>query len=131
MNKQLLFQPDNEIDNIIKENKLFRFTTEYAHTINPDRKNILEHIIRAFDTSNTISCTKNKLEQIYNKIDENCLKKKWGRLTDEQKKDRLKLYYNDDQDKYNMIVKLLEEKKLKQSCVEYDTISSKIISIKL
>jgi hypothetical protein len=98
---------DNIIDEIIKENKLYRFINELANmkytnieknilTDDLERESKLVNIIENLEGKNIKIDEKNarnKLDKILDKIDECNLKKKWNRLTIEQKINRINDFF--------------------------------------
>jgi hypothetical protein len=109
------------------------------HTTDELRKKDLKTILYTYqndDVSLEKEKARNKLNLIYDKIDENALKKQWSRLTLDQKINRLKLFLAEtikDEDKRNIkfeqILTLINNKKIKSSNIEYDKENGKIISI--
>lgn len=108
---------DNVIDEIIRDNKIFRFASELqnTNTNNVERKQDIQNILRNLERSNVEEqhCARDKLDNIYSKIDTCALKKKWCRLQVTQKKERIKKYLNDnitDIEQRNKFEKILVEK---------------------
>lgn len=131
---------NNKIDLLIKDNKIFRFAIELQHTTDEDRKQLLKEILQSYQTSQTAipdhEKAKQKLDILYDKFDENALKRKWHKLTDDQKIDRIKVFLLatiqneiEREQHFKTLQALLEAKKLKPIHIDYDTTTGKIIAI--
>jgi hypothetical protein len=89
---------DNIIDEIIKENKIQRFALELQNTLDGARKAEIKSILHMLEGSGIAKDThdaRNKLNDIYQKIDECALKKKWNRLQVSQRVERVKNYLSE------------------------------------
>ena len=89
---------DNVIDEMIKENKIQRFALELQNTLNDTRKAEIKSILHVLEGSGIAKDThdaRNKLNDIYQKIDECALKKKWNRLQVSQRVERVKKYLSE------------------------------------
>jgi len=89
---------DNIIDEIIKENKIQRFALELQNTLSDTRKAEIKSILHMLEGSGIAKDThdaRNKLNDIYQKIDECALKKKWNRLQVSQRVERVKKYLSE------------------------------------
>lgn len=133
---------DNTIDCIIKENKITRFATELQNTQNEERKTELKDILALLEGHHLKSdagTARDKLNNIYQKIDENSLKKKWNRLQLIQKIDRTKEFLKSlikDETNRNQIqdelIKMLNDGELKtMKYVKYDHDEKQITSIEV
>ena len=131
----------SKIDDIILENKIYRFASELQHTANEDRKNDLHKILNLLQNKPDkkkpeIKSAKTKLTEIYSEMDAILLKKKWIKLSDMQKKNRItdfvKKNYNGEilqQDAIDKFFKMLDDGELKPKMVEYNNSEGFIISI--
>jgi hypothetical protein len=133
---------DNQIDEMINESKIYRFASELQHTEDESRKTSLRSILAILQrTDKTVKLEKElnarqKINDMFDKIEISALKKLWSRLNDKQKENRIKLYVSemvmDDAKKSGYEKKLLElfeTKKLKKTLIEYDEKEGKIISV--
>jgi len=133
---------DNQIDEMINESKIYRFASELQHTEDENRKTSLRSILAILQrTDKTVKLEKElnarqKINDMFDKIEISALKKSWARLNDKQKENRIKLYVSemimDDAKKSGYEKKLLElfeTKKLKKTQIEYDEKEGKIISV--
>ena len=120
---------DNEINEIIRENLIFRFAIELEYTDNEDRKEELKNKLNKIQFSDKIEQddTKIKLDDIFSKIDEFTLKKQWSKLSTAQKTERIQHFISLKKlsdDKTLLIIKtidkLIKNKKLKTSYIEYN-----------
>lgn len=127
------------IDNIIRENKIYRFSSELQYTEDDGRKKMLRDILRSFQNDNNDKSTKARenLNLIRDEINLNQYKKKWFRLSKEQKNDKIIEYYENETDEENEekeVLEMLENDTLKNKCITYDNkkgeISDIAISIK-
>jgi hypothetical protein len=127
----------NTIDELIKENKIFRYAAELDSAINDDRKEIIRKILKSYQAKNLeiSEKAKEKMLDICNKINESKYKKPWNKILMEHKEELILLYFSelDEKEKeenVNKYVELLKSGKLKNDMVEYDSTTSKIIAIK-
>jgi len=123
------------IDTIVKENKIFRFASELECCNCPNRTKMLNSILKKLhsDSSDMSEKSKSQVETLCEKINLEALKKKWFKLTKEQKEEQIKKYYSQEENKdeeYQETIKLLNEDKLENKNVEYDEKNGKIINIK-
>ncbi len=95
---ELVTSVDNQIDDIVRENKIHRFASELQYTLPEERKTILREILQLSSDKKESSGNgmetdaRNKLNKMYDSIGENSLKKKWVSLTTSQKQERIKSY---------------------------------------
>ncbi len=120
---------DNEINEIIRENLIFRFAIELEYTDDEYRKEELKNKLNKIQFSDKIEQddTKTKLDDIFSKIDEFTLKKQWAKLSTTQKTERIRHFISLKKlsdDKTLLIIKtidkLIKNKKLKTSYIEYN-----------
>lgn len=126
---------DNQIDEMIKNNKLDRFTSELQYATDTSRTEILRSIIKSLDGSliNTSENTLSKMDEFYKNVDKNELSKKWTRLTLHQKIDRIKHYCkkNKEDDNEKKYISMLNGNTLKCKYIDYDTNIGEIIDISI
>lgn len=109
------------IDSLIRENKIFRFTTELENT-NMNRKVQLQKIINNFTNPSQDNEVKAKetllnMKEQFNKIQ---MKKKWRLLNEEQQKEQLVIYCDKYPKHKDKIFQMFDTKKLKQKNVIYN-----------
>jgi hypothetical protein len=128
------------IDNIVRENKIFRFASELECCTNEIRKNNIRLILRSLQDKSEEKAIKARenITSLCNKITEAQLKKKWIRLTLDQKVSQITKYYEgieEDEDTQKELIKkafdLLEAGKLKSKMITYDEKEGKIVNINL
>lgn len=129
------------IDNTVRENKIFRFASELQCTENEERKEMLREILKKLhnDTNDKSEKAREDITKICVKINENQMKKKWFRLSIEQKTEQItkyidETYKNDTEVKIKekelkIILEMLNEDKLENKFVDYDEKNGKIINI--
>lgn len=131
---------ENKIEELIKENMIHRFASELQNTEKEERKKEIREILYQLQRKNTNNPkdAREKLNEIYNDIDQETLKRKWGRLTIMQKKDRIKSFLiqtiTDEEERDNMekkIYQMLDDGKLKPKFVVYDHSAGKITEINI
>jgi hypothetical protein len=83
------------IDKIRIDNKLFRYMSELENIEDDDRKNLLRKKLRELqnDNKDRLEKAREKINDIKSKIDKSEFKKKWFRLTDDQKNEQIKRYF--------------------------------------
>jgi hypothetical protein len=89
---------DTTIDEIIRSNKNHRFASELNNTTNINKKNNIQEILdllngNIYDNKNNEI---NKMNEIYDKINENNLKNKWEKLSIPQKHSRVDLFLDEN-----------------------------------
>ncbi len=126
------------IDQIVIENKIFRFASELQYTDDDGRKYLLREILRRLqnDNSDKSSKARDEINKISEKINESQMKKKWFRLSTEHKIEQIKKYFDkkiEDVDKRNVemekVLKMLESDSLKNKDVTYNEKEGKIENI--
>lgn len=136
MDNQISF--DNEIDDIVRCNKQFRFATELQNTEDENRKNDIRKIIKIIDGQTIDSSeSRKKLDLFYQTIDQKSLQNKWTRLSKDQKENRLDDYLKNlikepqiFQNIKEKLFELLNQNKLKhEKDIFYDPDIGKIISL--
>lgn len=125
-----------DIENILKENQIYRFSCELQYSHDDERKEKIRKILRSYQNEvldkEKLLRARSGLDKFRDEIVKNQYKKKWHRLTKEQKKDKLdEYYYNmyDKTDEKKEIYELLENDKLKNSNVNYSESEGKINEI--
>lgn len=117
------------IDQIVIENKIFRFASELQYIEDDNRKYLLRKILRKLqnDNSDKSSKAREEIAKITQKINENQMKKKWFRLTNEQKTEQIKKYFEkkiEDVEKRDNEIKkvldMLELESLKNKDIVYN-----------
>ena len=114
---------ENQIDEIVKSCINYRFATELHVVTNEERKKILQKIIPVKnEESENQNLARDKLNKLCEEIDKCALHKSWSKLSVSQKQNRLEEYLKriDNMTAHKKILKMLEEKKLKQAYVDYD-----------
>lgn len=147
MEKTLIGNVDEIIDEIIKNNKIRRFASELSvlsdstnvDSTNTDlqRKEDLQRLIDFYTVKQSDTNTgKNTVIKMYDKFNEETLHWKWFKLSIPQQKNRISEYLKRTlQNKNNQIeaeklfFQLIETGKLKKNAVVYDTVDSKITDI--
>lgn len=117
------------IDNIVRENKIFRVAAELEHTNNAERKTLFREILRQLQSrENEIQeKARENVNAVCSRLTENQFKKTWNRLTTEQKEEQIKRFFQkDDEEECEKIMKMLHDGKLKIKMVEYDKKLGKI-----
>jgi hypothetical protein len=126
------------IDQIVIENKIFRFASELQYTDDDGRKYLLREILRRLqnDNSDKSSKARDEINKISEKINESQMKKKWFRLSNEHKIEQIKKYFEkkiEDIEKRNVeiekVLKMLESDSLKNKDVTYNEKEGKIENI--
>lgn len=126
------------IDQIVIENKIFRFASELQYTDDDGRKYLLREILRRLqnDNSDKSSKARDEINKISEKINESQMKKKWFRLSNEHKIEQIKKYFEkkiEDMEKRNVeiekVLKMLESDSLKNKDVTYNEKEGKIENI--
>ncbi|ATZ80729.1 hypothetical protein BMW23_0683 [Bodo saltans virus] len=129
----------NIIDEMVKENKIFRYAAELDNINNEERKNALRDILKTYKTKNLEISEKAKEQMIdvCNKINETKYKKSWNKILPEHREELLVSYFtnlieNEKERKENIdkYTELLKNGKIKNDMVEYDSKNAKIIAIK-
>jgi len=136
-----LINPDNSIEDIIKENKIHRFALELQDTTDETRKSdirVILHMLQGNVDNNNEQKTQSKLEDLYKKQDECTLRRKWSRLQTNQKLEKMKEYVNtnikDTVNKQSVILQLTElinDNRLTHKYVDYDVPNSVILTISI
>ena len=128
------------IDNVIRENKIYRFSSELQYNEDEDRKKSLRDILKQLQNDNNDKSSKARenLNVICEKLNQNQLKKKWYRLTKDQKIDQITKYYEEKieneitrKNTISNVLEMLESEKLKNKNVEYNEKDGKIINIEI
>ncbi len=130
----------NELDEIVKENMLYRFKTELNYCVEDDKTEVIQKIIKELNKDkvnfDTKVINKNKLDNFLNTMTNNKFKQAWARLNIDQKFTKLEEYINEQNfpNKKDLIKKvrnLLNDNKLASSKeVDYDKELCKINKIK-
>ncbi len=130
----------NELEEIVKENMLYRFKTELNYCIEDDKTEVIKKIIKDLNKDkvnyDTKVINKNKLDNFLDKMTNNKFKQAWARLNIDQKFTKLEEYINEQNfpNKKELLKKvrnLLNDNKLASSKeVDYDKELCKINKIK-
>ena len=118
------------IDDLIKENKLFRFQQELSQTTDETRKTMLIQIIEPLTAKK--STKKTEMNDHFQTLKELQFKKKWHALTQENKLDRIKQYCQTAllaPPTEENLVQFQKNKGLSSKQVTYDNINGKILAI--
>lgn len=115
---------ENQIDDIIRSCRNYRFATELHATQNEERKKILRQLLPIQKEHAQENTAREKFNKLCAEVDKCALKKSWNKLTIGQKQERLNEYFKrvDEMDKLEKVLKMLEDKKLKHAYVEYNSI---------
>jgi hypothetical protein len=126
------------IDQIVIENKIFRFASELQYIDDDNRKYMLREILRRLqnDNSDKTSKAREEINKISEKLNENQMKKKWFRLSNEHKIEQIKKYFEkkiEDIEKRNAeiqrVINMIESNFLKNKDVTYNEKEGKIENI--
>lgn len=128
----------NTFDSIVRENKIYRFSSELQYSEDDDRKNLLREILKKIqnDTSNKSVKVREEISILCEKMNANQYKKKWHRLNEEQKKDQIQKYFSEKiednverEKEMNKVFNMLDNDKLKNTHIKYDEKEGKIENI--
>lgn len=132
---------DTQLDEIVRENKIYRFAHELQSTTDVERKKLITNKLKLIQGSTQEEMDKeagDKLSVIRNNMNTFSLKQKWSKLTKLQKKDRIKQFidaskYDSDKKKKTetKLLTMVDNNTLKVSFIEYDEETSKIKNITL
>lgn len=131
---------DNKIDFIIKDNKICRFAIELQYTVDEERKQVLKDILQSYKTNPVVISDSEKAKQqidlLCDRLEQNALKRKWSKLTSDQKVERIRVYLassiTDEEERekqFRNLKSLLESKKLKAMYINYDVEEGCIVDI--
>jgi hypothetical protein len=127
---------NENIEDIIKECNIHRFSSELQKTKDEERKISLREILQTFEKEIPQVCTKTKLDIICDNIEKHKYNKSWGKLNVACKKNRLKEFIVRTQknekkhEKYTKrLTDMLDGGKLKQTYITYDEYEGFISSI--
>jgi len=130
---------NTKIEEIIRDNKIFRYALELQNTTDVKRKELIKLKLinlQGIPTKELSTTAKTKLDEIYDNIDSFTLKQKWSKLKDKQKLERIKLFIESsdlsDSKKVQLdktIIEMIKNKTFKISYIDYDSKDGKIISI--
>lgn len=129
----------DQIDDIIRENKIHRFLLELQHTKCLERKEHVKQILNSLQYNfKNINEGKNKMDELQKEMCDSALKKSWARLSHDQRNDRINEFVNrtiKDKNIKNMMldkfIDMLENGELKNNYVIYDKEIGSIESIEL
>lgn len=126
----------NEINDIIKNNIIYRFENELVDTVDNNKKNIINNILSILQnkTDKIEKNTKTKLDNIFLDLDKKIYSQPWNKIQQNYKENKLIEYidenYNDNPNKLlikEFLLNLLETGKLKTiKDIEYDQKEAKI-----
>lgn len=132
---------DTKIDEIIRENKIFRFALELQNTTDETRKELIKHKLKILQGTSILESNdmaKSQLDNIYDKIDNFRLKQKWTKLNDKQKQERItnfiKMCKITELKKIRFqekISEMIKNKLFKPSYIDYDDVNGVINNIVL
>jgi hypothetical protein len=117
-----------QIDNMIKSNRLYRFESEMKDiNSNDDGENIRVRYLRKIidnikDEISEKEINDKKMEKYFANLKHDVYKKRWQYLDDELKIDRIEKYCeeNNMKDEIEDLIERVNNKKLKSKDVEYD-----------
>lgn len=128
----------NEIESIIRDNRIFQYTAELSNTNDPQKKDKLIKIIQELKVTTeqeNNDTTRKKKEQLIENIENHIYKQPWNKLKDFQRELKLMEFieekYNNHKNKNNLIILLKKEiNNLKTNkSVKYNSEQMKIDSI--
>jgi hypothetical protein len=117
------------IEQIVTENKVFRFATECQYSNDDERKFLAKDILRKIqnDSSDKSVKARDKISEYSELFNKDKLKKKWFRLSEEQKADQIKLYFEkkiedveERKTETEKVLQMLYSDELKTKNVVYD-----------
>jgi hypothetical protein len=124
------------IENMIRDNKIHRFSSELQSTNDEAKKILLREILKRLTNNNENEKSvkaRNELSKMRDKFNENQMKKKWFRLSKEQKEEQIIKYLNetieDDKkrdEEFEKLKKMLENDELENKFVIYNEKEGKI-----
>jgi len=123
---------DNILDNIVKDNKIYRFVFQLEKTnIDDDRKKLKVILDKLQGIKTDVS---NKMMKLYSRMEDATYNRKWYKLKSDQKKEKIKEFMNTIKIKNkkkieNKLFELIDTKKLKDKDIEFE--SGKIKCIKI
>ena len=124
------------MNEIITENKLFRFSSELQHTTDDYRKVVIKHILQKLQDVNLVK--DNNIQKFDKKLEDTeklMYKRQWSRLQDFQKEDRIldyvKIKYPDKKHELiqKNIMKLIEDGTLISKNIKYVSEKGELESI--
>jgi hypothetical protein len=125
-----------EIYDIVRENKVDRFTAELQYCKDSKRQKAIKDILQTLQSgSNEVPDPTSELKDFMKSINAYQFKKKWSRLKKFQQEDRLMNFIKDNKDKFeqelvNALIAAHNNDELKSvKVVEYDFTKGKIIKI--
>lgn len=125
---------EEKINEMINLNEIGRFENELNDKKTDDgRKDNLRKIVNSM-RNKTEEGTKGDLDEYFARLVKNQYKKRWSSLSDELKRDRIKLYCDErelDDKMVNDIEDLYENGRLNGKMLDYDVSEGKIVSIKI
>lgn len=123
----------SDIDNIIKDNKLYRFKSEYDDTEDEDRKKYLEIVVQHLQTIKTKKDITDDLVNSHLSVLKHLkYQKKWKCMNKELKYDRLAEFCTRNNYKEKILKRLIkgiDNKTLKNKDVKYDIAKGQITEI--
>ena len=129
----------NEMQELIKNNKIFRFGLELTNTHDEDRIKQIQNIIAFLEKKEDKKMdTQDKITKMFNDLDIQLYKQPWNKLKEHYKETKIKEYVNEkykDHEEKDLILALLLEKLEEGSLktiksVTYDQKTAKITDIK-
>jgi hypothetical protein len=132
------------IENIVKDNKITRFSSElqYSNFGGEERKNKIREILKRLSNNNSEHEKSNKakddIANLCNIVNENALKKKWIKLTLDQKTGQIEKYFKlkiDDAElclkEVDKIIDMIKNDKITNKSFTYNEKEGKLEDIKL
>lgn len=123
-----------EIDDTIKNNKLYRLRCEHKETKDGGRKQLLENTIRLLEThKSSDDIKKDRMDSHLSLLKNVKYRKKWASLKMDLQEDRIRKYGKDNNindDKINQLVNDLRKKKLRRKDIIYDEVNGVINEIR-
>jgi hypothetical protein len=126
------------LEQLIKNNRIYSFTTEYNVIDDVDRKKQLHGLIQKLSSATTPQSNLEKFNSMLNKIEVTQTKKPFHRLNEFQKEKLVKAYVDETYDvddkisiKYvKTIMEFIKKKDIASSNIEYDIDNFKLNTIK-
>jgi hypothetical protein len=125
---------NTSIEQIIKNNRLYCFSTEYNESDDIERKKKLSAVINKLSDKKTPQSNLEKFNQMLTKIEVSHTKKPFHRLNEFQKEKLVKSFVDEkfgvNDNHVKTIMKMIINKEIVSANVEYDIDNFKILSIK-
>lgn len=122
---------DTQINQMVKKCMIHRFASELQNTTAEERKQSIREILQLLQDPPPKIDSKTKLDQIYENIEKNAVKKQWAKLSQLQKLNKIKDFAKNNQELEAKLSNMLEEGELKKVYIDYNVETGVIIAINL